>query len=142
MATEEDVVALVVQCHHLAALQLRLDWKQSPKEMCSKQSKRSTEVVENEFWIVTSWVAMTGQLLGVNPVADGEVECRSVWQMHHIEATGFLLVFIEDKDGSILSVCREFGDFANRVFVSVFVRRSTDVGAVGEQFGENLGLGV
>lgn len=62
--------------------------------------------------------------------------------MHKCQAGGFFLVLLEDEEGGVGAVRGEGGDFADGVFVRMVVGGTWDIDAVGEEGGEEVGLGV
>lgn len=87
-------------------------------------------------------ISVTGQLPALDPVGDGEVEGRARGEMHDCHACGLLAVFFDEHDGSVLTVGRKLADFSQRILVAVAMGGARNIGAVGEEGGEEMGLGV
>ena len=62
--------------------------------------------------------------------------------MYHGEAGRPLLIFFKDYQGGIFAVRGEAGYLPDGEFVAVAVGGAADVGAVGEEGGEELGFVV
>lgn len=119
MSPEEDVIALIVKRHYLTTLDFRLRREQSSKEMSSKQTQWGSEIIKDKLWGVISGVAVTGQLLPFNPVADGEMEGRAMRQMYKGQASRFLLVFFQYHHGGVVPIRCKRGYLAYGEFVAV-----------------------
>lgn len=74
MAAEKDVVALIVECENLTALEVGCHGEQGAEEVRGQQAERRGEVVEDEFGDVLCGAAMAGDGLAGVPVGDGEVK--------------------------------------------------------------------
>ena len=77
MASEEDVITLVVKSHDLASLKFRLRWEHRPEKMRRQKAERSAEVVEDDFREVVGGITVSWESLAFDPVADGKMEHRS-----------------------------------------------------------------
>ena len=103
MPAHEDVVALVVQRHHLPALQLGLRGEERAHEVRHEQAEGRGEAVQDELRGVRRGVAVAGEAVSVDPVGDAEVEGGAVGEVDDCEACGLFQVFFEDDDGGVFA---------------------------------------
>ena len=74
MSSDENVIALVVQRHHLSSLDLRLRGEDLTEQVCCQQTQRRAEIIQDQLWIVGSRVSVAGEFGTFHPIADAEVE--------------------------------------------------------------------
>ena len=142
MPPEKDIVPLIVQRHHLPSHQLRPGRKDRPEQVRRQYAERGLEVVQDELRVVRRRVAVAGQCVAGKPVAQREVEGGTGGQVHDREADRAFLVFLEHEQGGEVAVAGEAGDFAHGKLVSGIVPAAADVGAVGEDGGQQAGFVV
>lgn len=142
MPSQKYVISLVMQRHNLPPIQLRLWREQGPEEVSCEKTEGSAEVVEYELGHVVCGVTVSGHLLALHPVADGEVEGGPLGEVYDRQSGRAFLVFFQDEEGSVVSVRGEGGDLADRELVAVTVSRTADIDAVREEGGKEVGFVV
>ena len=142
MAAHEDVITLIVQRDNLPSLKVWLRRETLLEHPRSEQTQRRAEVVQDQLGPVTGCATMTGKPLALDPVADAEVKGRADGQMHDYQAAWLLLVLLQDNHAGEVAVRGELGDLADGELVRVAVCRTTDIHAVREQVGQDLGFVV